>query len=373
MNPSKIKYLQPIALLVSVILITGCKEETAKTPDSTAVYVTTIAKSDGVEERWLSGSIRARVETDIAFRAGGKILKRLVNVGERVTKGQPLVMLDNGDYQLALSVAEEQFKSASVNAKQSLSDAQRFQRLSVDGSMGLADYERQRSRADAATAGMEQARSALELAKNKDSYTILRAPYDGVITAITMEIGQVVAEGQPLLSIAKEGEREVVVDVPEEIMTHVAEFKAEAQPWDEKKNSVPLRLRELSPIAVLPSRTYRARYVAQQEGLSRFPLGSTLQLRLSRPSETGVTLPLSAIVKTAGEAGVWVLKPNGKGVVFVKVTILSYGVTTVRVSGLSAKMCIVTVGAQKIDESMNITPIERSVETMDELSERGRV
>jgi RND family efflux transporter MFP subunit len=373
MNSSLKKYLQPIVLLVSVILITGCKDETVKPPDFTAVYVTTIAKSDGVEERWLSGSIRARVETDIAFRAGGKILKRLVNVGDCVTKGQPLAMLENGDYQLALSAAEEQFKSASVNAKQSLSDAQRFQRLSVDGSMGLADYERQKSRSDAATAGMEQARSALELAKNKDSYTILRAPYDGVITAITMEIGQVVAEGQPLLSITKEGEREVVVDLPEEIMTHVTEFKAEAQPWDEKKNSVPLRLRELSPIAVLPSRTYRARYVAQQEGLSRFPLGSTLQLRLSRSSEAGVTLPLSAIVKTAGEAGVWVVKPNGKGVVFVKVTILSYGVTTVRVSGLSAKMRIVTVGAQKIDGSMNITPIERSVETMDELSKRGRV
>ncbi|MCX6075154.1 MAG: efflux RND transporter periplasmic adaptor subunit [Campylobacterales bacterium] len=194
MNSSLKKYLQPIALLVSVILITGCKDETAKTPDSTAVYVTTIAKSGGMEERWLSGSIRARVETDIAFRAGGKIIKRLVNVGERVIKGQPLAMLDNGDYQLALSAAEEQFRAASVNAKQSLLDAQRFQRLSMDGSMSLADYERQKSRSDEATAGMEQARSALELAKNKDSYTILRAPYDGVITAITMEIGQVVAE-----------------------------------------------------------------------------------------------------------------------------------------------------------------------------------
>jgi hypothetical protein len=164
-----------------------------------------------------------------------------------------------------------------------------------------------------------------------------------------------------------------VVDLPEDIMTHVAEFKAEAQPWDEKKSAVPLRLRELSPIAALPSRTYRARYGTTSGGLNGFPLGSTLQLRLSRPSEAGVTLPLGAIVKTAGEAGVWVVKPNGKGVVFVKITILSYGVTTVRVSGLSAKMRIVTVGAQKIDESMNITPIERSVEMMDALSKRGRV
>ncbi|MCK9372805.1 MAG: efflux RND transporter periplasmic adaptor subunit [Sulfuricurvum sp.] len=366
MNPSKIKYLQAIALLVSVILITGCKDKTVKTPDSTAVYVTTIAKSDGVEERWLSGSIRARVETDVGFRIGGKILKRLVNVGDCVTKAQPLAMLDNGDYQLALSAAEEQFRAASVNAKQSLSDAQRFQRLSLDGSMGLAEYERQKSRADAATAGMEQARSALELAKNKDSYTILRAPYDGVITAITMEVGQVIAEGQPLLSIAKEGEREVVVDLPEEIMTHVTEFKADAQLWDNEEGSVPLRLRELSPMATLPSRTYRARYVAQSGGL-RFPLGSTLQLRLSRPSEAGVTLPLGAIIKTADEAGVWVLKRDGKHPVFVKVKILSYGATTVRVSGLEEKMRIMTVGAQKIDGSMNVTPIERNIETMDEL------
>lgn len=368
----KIKYLQPIALIVSIIIITGCKDKIVKTPDTTAVYVTTIAKSDGVEERWLSGAIRARVETDIAFRTGGKISKRLVNTGERVTKGQPLAMLDNGDYQLAISAAEEQLKAASVNAKQALTDTQRFQRLSVDGSMGSADYERQKSRFDAATASMEQARSALELAKNKDSYTILRAPYDGVITVITMEIGQVVAEGQPILSIAKEGEREVVVDLPEEIMTHVTEFKAEAQPWDNEDISVPLRLRELSPMATLPSRTYRARYVAEQEGLNRFPLGSTLQLRLSRSSKVGVTLPLSAIVKTADEAGVWVVKSNGKGVMFVKVKILSYRETTVRVSGLEEKMRIVTVGAQKLDGSMKVSPIERSVENMDELFVKGR-
>lgn len=375
MNPSTRKYLQHIALIVSVIMITGCKEETVQAPDSTAVYVTTIAKSDGVEERWLSGSIRARVETDIAFRAGGEIIKRLVNVGDRVTKGQPLAMLDNGDYQLALSVAEEQFKAANVNAKQSLSDAQRFQRLSTDGSMGSADYERQKSRADTATASMEQARSALELAKNKDRYTTLRAPYDAVVSAINMEVGQVVAEGQPIISLAKEGEREVVLDLPEEIMTHVSEFKAEAQPWDNKEVSVPLRLRELSPIAALPSRTYRARYALEPLGrgaLSRFPLGSTLQLRLSRPSKAGVTLPLGAIVKTAHEAGVWAINPDGNGVMIVKVNILSYGATTVRVSGLAENLCIVTVGAQKLDGSMKVSPIERNVENMNELSEKGR-
>jgi len=364
MNKSLQNSVQTIALFAVIITQSGCEHKTTQAPPSpTAVYVTTITQTDGVEERWLSATVHARVETDFGFRTGGKILKRLVNVGDRVISGQPLAQLDDADYQLALNSAADQLKAASVDARQAALDAERFQRLVGDGSMGSADFERQKSRSDAANAREEQARRGLQVAQNKNNYTILKAPYNGVITAMSMEVGQVVAEGSPLVSIAKEDEREVVVDLPEEMVNNVKQFKAIARSWDNNETSVALYLRELSPLATAQTRTYRARYAPNSSSeMAHFPLGSTIQLRLSRQSESGTTIPLNALVKAADEPGVWVLNKGEDGVVFVKVNVLSYGTNSVRVVGVSDNMRIVTVGAQKLDASMKVHPIERKLE-----------
>jgi RND family efflux transporter MFP subunit len=364
--------VQSIALFVILITQSGCEHETKQVPPSPiAVYVTTIVKVDGVEERWLSATVRARVETDFGFRTGGKILKRFVNIGDRVTIGQPLAQLDDVDYQLALNAAADQLKAASVDARQAASDAERFQRLVSDGSMGFADLERQKSRSDAANAREEQARRGLQVAQNKNSYTLLKAPYSGVITAMSMEVGQVVAEGSPVVSISKEDDREVVADLPEEMVNQVRQYKASAFSWDNNTSSVVLHLRELSPLAASQTRTYHARYAPNSySDMARFPLGSTIQLRLSRQSASGMTVPLNALVKTSGEPGVWALNSTGDGIIFVKVSILSYGTNTVRVDGISDTMRIVTVGAQKLDTSMKIHPIERKIEYINEQSAR---
>lgn len=367
MNNSLKINVQAISLLLILIMQSGCEHKTTQAPPSpTAVYVTTIAKTDGVEERWLSASVHARVETDFGFRTGGKIIKRFVNVGDRVTYAQPLAQLDDADYQLALNAAADQLKAASVDARQAASDAERFQRLVGDGSMGSADLERQKSRSDAANAREEQARRGLQVAQNKNSYTLLKAPYSGVITAMSMEVGQIVAEGSPIVSIAKDDDREVVADLPEEMVNQVRQYKASALSWDNNASSVTLHLRELSPLAASQTRTYRARYAPNSSSdMARFPLGSTIQLRLSKQSTFGTTVPLNALVKTSVEPGVWALNPIGDGVVFVKVNVLSYGTNSVRVIGVSDNMRIVTVGAQKLDASMKVRPIERKLEESD--------
>jgi len=367
MNQSMKNSVQNITVLVALIALAGCEHETMQAASSTSVYVTTISTSDTMEQRWLSATVRARIETDLSFRTEGKIVKRLVNVGDHVTYGQALAKLDDADYQLALGVASDQLSAASVDARQAALDADRFQRLVGDGSMGSADMERQKSRSDAANAGMEQARKALEVAQNKNSYTTLVAPYSGVVTAMSMEIGQVVAQGAPIVSLAKDDEREVVTDLPEDMVNQVRQFKVKALSWDNNEMSVALHLRELSPLAASQGRTYRARYAPKSYSeMVHFPLGSTIQLQLSRLAASGATLPLSALVKTAGTPGVWALNSAGDGVVFVKVNVLSYGTDTVRVTGLADNLRIVTVGAQKLDPSMKVRPIERKLENLDE-------
>lgn len=360
---------------MAVIAMTGC-EESRKVPEvSVPVYVTTVAKSEGVREQWFSARVGSRIESDIGFRVGGKVLKRLVSVGDRVREGQPLAMLDPTEYRLGVEGAHERYNAAQTAYRQSLSDARRFGRLSQEGSIPKAEDERQNSRSDAAEAAMNEARSAWELSQKRCDYTVLKAPYEGIIRTLSLEIAQTVAEGEPVVSIVKEGEREVVADLTEEAARSVARYRAEGVCWNGAADSMVLKLRELSPMARSPGLTYRARFdpVPSARGkLERMPLGSTLQLRLSRLDRDGVDLPASALIQTAHEPGVWAIRPDGKGLMWIKVRVLGYGNNTVRVEGVAEHTRVVTVGAQKLDGSMRVTPIERDRDAMETLAERGR-
>jgi len=279
-----------------------------------------------------------------------------------------LARLDPVDYQLAVSAAADQVQAASVDAQQAASDEARFRRLLADGSVGAADHERQKARADAAAARLDQARRQLELARNREGYAALLAPYAGVVTAIRFERGQVVAEGQNVLSLAREGEREIVADLPEEWVGRARTLVASAMPWQESKSPVPLTLRELSPLASAQGRTFRARYAATAQSraqVAALPLGSTMQLNLSAPAtgQAVAVLPVTAVVKASGSAGVWVLNAKGSGVVFTPVQVVVSDDASVHVTGLAAGARVVSVGAQKLDAGMTVRAIERSGDT----------
>jgi membrane fusion protein, multidrug efflux system len=234
--------------------------------------------------------------------------------------------------------------------------------------VGAADHERQKARADAAAARLDQARRQLELARNREGYAALVAPYAGVVTAVRFERGQVVPEGQPVMSLAKEGENEVVVDLPEDWVGRARSLTATAAPWADPNTRMRLSLRELSPQASAQGRTYLARFAATPESraqASALPLGSTVQLTLATPQAGPATvqLPVSALVKGSGPEGVWTLNAQGSGLVFTPVKVVAIDDATVRVSGLTAGSRVVSVGAQKLDAGIPVRAIERATET----------
>ena len=360
-----------LAMAAASVLLTACSEPPAPAAKVKPVFVTTVTEAMSSQAfsqtRSFTSVVRARVETDLGFRTGGKVVDRLVEVGEVVKAGQALARLDPADYQLAVSAAAEQVQAASVDAQQAASDEARLRRLLADGSVGSADHERQKARADAAAARLEQARRQLDLARNRQGYATLVAPYAGVITGLRFERGQVVAEGQPVLSLARDGEREIVADLPEEWVSRVRTLAATAAPWQDARSSLRLVLRELSPVASAQGRTFRVRYAAAPESLAQvgaLPLGSTLQLNLStRPDGPAATvLPVTALVKASGSAGVWVLDGKGSGLVFKAVEVVNMDDATVRVTGLAAGAQVVSVGAQKLDAGMAVRAIERAPE-----------
>jgi RND family efflux transporter MFP subunit len=363
------RMISPIARLGAVAaacaFLAACSAPPAPVAVARPVFVTTVTQAPSAQTRAFTAVVRARVETDLGFRTGGKVIERLAEVGDTVKAGQMLARLDAADLRLGASAAADQVQADLVDAQQAASDEARFRRLLVDGSVGAADHERQKARADAAAARLDQARRQLELARNRESYTALVAPYAGVVTAVRFERGQVVGEGQSVLSLARDGEREIVADLPEEWVGRARTLAASATPWQDAKAPLQLVLRELSPLASPQGRTFHVRYAAappSREQVAALPLGSTVELKLSAP-RTGpqsTVLPVTALVKASGSAGVWALDAKGSGVVFTPVQVVGIEDATVHVAGLATGTRVVSVGAQKLDAGMTVRAIERA-------------
>lgn len=366
---NRISSLALPAAIAASVLLTACGDPPAPTAVAKPVFVTMVSPSGAAQTRTFTATVRARVETELGFRTGGKVVERLVDVGDAVKPGQALARLDVADYQLAASAASDAVQAAMVDAQQAASDEARFRRLLSDGSVGAADHERQKARADAAAARLNQARRQLEVTRNRTGYATLLAPYAGVVTALRFESGQVVAEGQSVISLARDGAREVIADLPEEWIGRVRTLTATAAPWNDAAAPLPLVLREASPLANAQGRTFRVRYAAAppaHASLAALPLGSTIQLHLSAPPSAGpasVILPVTAIVKASGSAGVWAVNSEGSGLVFKPVQVVGVDDASVQVTGLPAGSRVVSIGAQKLDAGMVVRAIDRASTT----------
>jgi RND family efflux transporter MFP subunit len=372
MNTSSPRFnLRPWTVSAALILLVGlaaCTEKAAPTSRVQPVLVSTVHNAPSGQAREFTGVLRARHEAELGFRAGGKVVARLVEVGQAVKAGQALARLDPGDYELALRAAEDQWRAARVDAEQAAADAARFKRLLVDHSVSTADHERQQARAEAAAAHQAQAARQLELARNQTRYTTLLAEFDGVITALRFEVGQVVAEGQPLIGLARSDELEVVADLPEDLATKARDYTATASLWDVPERILPLKLRELSPAAAARSRTFQARFSLLDKSPAtrqRLRLGMTANLHLARDDgEALARLPASALLKSNGTPVVWQVDGSGRRLIAQPVQVAGFSDETVLLRGLADGARVVTAGIQKLDAAIEVVPIARTASGM---------
>lgn len=353
-----------VILLAVAAGLTGCGDQVPPPTKRHPVLVTTVRNESIGQDRTFTGIVRARYESDLGFRTGGKIVARLVEVGQTVVAGQPLARLDPADYELAVRAAEDQLLAARVDAEQSASDEARFRRLLADNSVSVADHERQKARADAAAARQMVTARQLELARNRTKYATLVAEFGGVVTSVRFEAGQVVAEGQPVLTIANPSELEVLADLPEELAASARALTASATLWNVPGLIVPLKLRELSPSAAAQTRTFRARFsVGDKSPAVRqlLHLGTTANLRLAgKGNEPVALLPATAILKTDGQAMVWQIDGSGRRLVAQPVDVIRYADETVLVRGLKDGAKIMSAGIQKFDPRIDVVAVERS-------------
>ena len=345
-----------LALSIAAIL-SGCSDKPPSEPLRAVRTVEIRYDKTQSTDRYF-GSVQSRYEVDQAFRVGGKVVSRKVDVGQKVRQGDVIAILDETDYKLAVEAAQQQLAAADAQARQAESDQKRLNALKADGSVSPSDDEKAQSNAQTTRATAEADARNLDLARNRLEYTTLRASQDGVVTSVKFEVGQVVAEGQPIVSIAKEAEPEIVVNVPEDALATFKTSQYKAWLASAPDHVFDVVLRELSPQASPQTRTFRARLKPATP--RPLPLGATATLVVERPAgeSTSAAIPAAAITQNKGQPAVWVVGREGTAAVgtvkLLPVSVHGYDNDDVLVSGPSAGALIVTAGVQKMAPGLKV-------------------
>lgn len=306
-----------------------------------------------------TGTIRPRQEASLGFRLAGKIISRNVEVGDRVSRGQVIARLDDTDALLERDVAAAEDEAARIDLQRAEADVDRSRALFTAGHVAQAALDRATSGQAEAAARSDRAARALQLARNRLSYTSLVADADGIVTATPAETQQVVAAGQPVVSLARAGTVDVVFSLPEQDRAQVATADARAELWDAGGKTYELALRDISPDVDPAGRTYRVRMsvLAPDEDAA---LGRTVTLSLSTGSEApAASVPLPSVLNDGTGTAVWRLTPGGDAVERVPVDLVGVSGQVARVGGaLREDDLVVSLGAHKIDPTRPVRVVE---------------
>lgn len=296
-----------------------------------------------------AATLQARVETSLGFRVAGKVVERLVNIGDRVVAGQALERLDPSDMKLNEHVTAAQVTAAEADLVKADADFVRGESLLKQGWITRAIYDSRKQSRDAAAARLQQAHENLRLARDNLNYTTLVADSPGVITSVSAEPGQVVAVGQEVMRLAHQGEIEAVVDLPEQMVARLGNIRFTVTLWAEPGREIAARLRELSPSADPATRTYRARLTLEDPPES-VQLGMTATaIAEDRTSSRIVLLPMTALFHDGQDPAVWVVTPGGDRVSLRRVTLAAYRDDQIAIArGLEDGDTVVTAGAFKL-------------------------
>ena len=349
----------PLIAFAMLLLLAGCEANTAPaTKSERPVQVQRVAFENENAAHDFVGVVRARYETDLGFRVAGKIVARLVNMGDRVRAGDVVARLDPQDLKLQVQSAEAELSAATTNLAQAAADLDRYTTLRSSGWASVADFDRKKSARGEAEGRLERARRALDLARNQLDYTDLKADADGVITATLVEAGQVVAIGQAVARLAHRGEKEAVVALPETWLGIARKSNATVRLWSDRERSFPATLRELSPQADAASRTYAARFTIKDAD-DTVAFGMTATVTLARAGEAQVArLPLSAILNRGAGPTVYLVDESG-ALMQRPVAVASFTEDTALVtSGLNVGDKVVTLGVQKLEAGLKVRTIE---------------
>ncbi|GLC93902.1 hemolysin secretion protein D [Cupriavidus sp. TA19] len=283
----------------------------------------------------------------------GKVVERLVDTGQAVKRGQPLMRIDPNDLKLAAHAQQETVVAARARARQTAEDEARYRDLVGTGAVSASAYDQIKAAAESARAQLKAAEAQADVARNATGYAVLVADADGVVVETLADAGQVVSAGQVVVRVAHAGRREAVVHLPETLLPPVGSV-GEATLYGNDTLTVPAKLRQLSSAADRQTRTYEARYVLEG-ALAEAPLGATVIVQIPEVSRTAtqpdLQVPIGALFDPGKGPGVWMLNGKSNRVTWRPVKVRSLDDDAARVAGeLRAGDRIVALGAHLLRE-----------------------
>lgn len=358
----KASSLKTTALAASLLLpltLAACKPDLQDPRLNAPLVLTTTVPESRQDSQSFTGIVAARVQSNLGFRVPGKITERLVDVGQTVKAGQPLMRIDRNDLALAITAKQEAVTAAKAHAVQAIADEERYKVLSQMNAASKQTYEQAKAAADSARAQVTAAEAQAQIAKNEGDYSLLVADADGTIVDTLAEPGQVVNAGQTVVKLAHAGPREASVELPETVRPAL-DSTAQATLYGSNTTET-VHLRQLSDAANPETRTFEARYVLDGD-MANAPLGATVTISLaSAKSDKIVEVPLGAVTDEGKGPGVWVVADSST-VSFHRVEIASLTEETALLkSGVNAQDKIVALGAHLLHEGEQVRTADEKV------------
>ena len=340
-----------LSLLTAAVLGSGCshKQEPVH-EDVRPVRSTVVGASNGSVGATYSGEIQARYESKLAFQTSGRIVARLVEVGTAVKRGQPLMRLDPAQETLHVVAAVADVDAARSRVAQNRIDLQRTEQLLARNFASPAEVDQQRLALAQSESQLQAALAQQQIKVNQRGYTMLAADRDGVVSAIHAEAGQVVSPGQAVVTLAADGEREVVVAIAESRVDELKRAKSlQVSVWAQPGKRYDGALRELAPDTDSVTRTYSAR-ISVKNPDAALRLGMTASVFAADvDGASAIRLPLTAILNKDGESLVWVVDARTQQVAQRAVKLGAAQNDHVLVAGgLAAGETVVTAGVHML-------------------------
>lgn len=347
--------------VVMIMLLAGCGRDPVQPVSERPVWVVQPQAAGAGTDAAFPGEVHARQESPLAFRVGGKLVRRYVDAGVRVSSGQVLAELDPGDQALQAQAAQAQAAAAEAELARAKGDLERYRALVDQQLVSRSAFEAQQAAYEAAAGQARAARAQSDVARNQAGYTELRAPHDGVIASRAAEAGQVVAAGQTVFVLAADGGREVAIALPEaDIAAHRVGDAATIELWNTPGRRLPGAIREIAAAADPQTRSYAARVALDAAVADRVSLGQSARVYLKAATAgDAMRVPLSAVQRGAdGSTAVWVVRA-GK-TVLVPVQASDYGSDMVAVGGaLDTDDWVVAAGGHLLREDQPVVPVDR--------------
>ena len=355
-----------LLLVAAAATLAACSRSEPAPEPVRAVRTLTVSAATAGGSHEYAADIRARTESRLAFRVGGKLVSRPAEVGHHVKAGQLLAAIDPTDLKLAQDAAQAGLRAAQSAHDLAAAEFKRYKELREQGFIGSLELERREANLNAQKAQLEQARAQAASQGNLASYAALTATSAGVITAVEAEVGAVLAAGTPVLRLAHDGPRDVVFAVPEDGAAGLRALQGKAgairvRPWGSAA-TLPATVREVAAAADPATRTF---LVKADVGVAPLQLGQTMTVVIDLPvRDAAAMLPLAAIFRQQGQTSVWLLDRSSMTVKLQPVVVAGAEGNSIAVaSGLSPGQTVVTAGVHVLTPGQKVKLYELAAGT----------